>query len=116
MTWLLKHGSNIHMVDREGRSPLLLAMKASGRWKEATALVVAGADLNSSNDDAFDSTVKLAVLCRQEVELWKTLAQRGVNLNTRVRGHAVLHRAAERKKTDIIDALIEVGADIEFQS
>lgn len=96
----------------KGQHPLHVAV-AHGHIAVAEALLKAGADPNVHDDDT-DSPLYLA---RRNLAMTRVLLQHGADVKAvDMTGYTMLHRAGEDGHADVVEALVEAGANIEAES
>ncbi len=133
---LLDNKAELDPTDHEGRTPLYHAIDSVAgklgskpikreilqRFKDVISLLVEnGADIHARRDSgqtAMSRAVSFFVDDRrnaeQQIELLKFLMERGANLEADAElrnGRSSFYRAAERKRYDIVQALLEGGID-----
>ena len=109
---LLRRGADVGAKNNEGWRPLHVAVKHD-RVAVAEALLKAGANPNV-RDGKRKSPLMLA---RRSLSMTRILLAHGADLKVVDNlGYTALHRAAEMDEADVIEALVEAGADVEAQS
>lgn len=111
---LSRKGIDTNTLDKEGRTPLRLAVE-HGRLSAAKALLAAGADLSLrfASDDC--AALDIAAL-RGDLDMIRTIVQHGGQSVVNVadaRGYTPLHRAAFHNQAGAVDVLVGAGANVE---
>ena len=107
----LQKGAKINLRDREGRTPLRMAV-LENRAEMIELLIKNGADIKSE-----DSAVSLETAVESEyIEVVKTLLAHGVSVNTKVNNYSLLQRACTMGSFKIVDLLIEKGAHVNYEA
>ena len=110
---LIDAGADIDKKDSEGRTPLLHAC-SRGCLDTVKVLVQAGAKLRVTNDNG--DTCLLAASCgghTDTVRYLVSLGQVDVNQVGGPDANTALHRSAEEAYADVVQVLIDAGADID---
>ena len=108
---LLSEGSNVDSRDANGRTPLLIAVRAR-QMEAARVLIAAGADVNAK-DQLQDSPYLYAGASGQTEILRMTIAH-GADLHSTNRyGGTALIPAAERGHVGTVQLLIEAGVNVD---
>ena len=108
-------GADIETKNDDGRSPLKLASR-SGALTTARMLVEAGADARAT--DAETATCLITAACGGHTDTVRYLVDLPeVDLNHQdSRKYTVLHFAVEQKYADVVQVLIDAGADTETKN
>lgn len=106
----IKSGVDINQKNRFGETPLKLAAE-NGLYVMVRLLIEAGANLNEKNDN--DGTTPLgAAASRFEWGIARLLIDNGADVNTCLpSGELVLHSAIQAGEKEVVDSLVENGAD-----
>ena len=92
-----------------GASPLIIAA-VFGQIEVVRALIKAGADVNSRNNEGSTPLITAAVF--GQIEVARALIEAGADVNSRNNeGSTPLHTAAFFCRTEIVEALLDNGAD-----
>ena len=115
MQVLIDAGADIETKNVDGNSPLLLA-SISGELTSMTKLVEAGADVRATN--AGRSTCLMFAAYHGHTDAVRYLVGLPeVDLNHQdMSNYTALHFAVEQKHTDVVEVLIDAGADIETKN
>jgi cytohesin len=106
-TMLIERGADVNAANRFGSTALLLAADA-GRVGVVEALLQADADVNKADDDG-DAPLTVAA----SASIATMLIERGADLNAANRfGATALLRAAQNGCADVVEALLQAGADV----
>ena len=109
MEVLIDAGADIEVKDNVGRSPLLLARKLG----VVEVLVRAGADVCVTDDEG-DTCLMLAAHFGHTETVRALLCMPEVDVNhSNNSGSTSLHRAVSQKHSDVVEVLIDAGADID---
>ena len=118
---LIDAGADIDAKDGDGRSPLFLA-SCLGELTTVTKLVKAGADVRATDSER-DTCLILAANTPSAAHSGHTDTVRylaglpEVDLNQQSGdGHTALHFAVERENPDVVQVLIDAGANIEIKN
>jgi len=106
--YLLDRGFEIDEVDRNGRTPLMMAIDF-GNMEAARALVMRGADVNLANSEG---VVPMQIAVKKgSVELIDLFIAKKANLNIveEQTGKTMLHEAALRGNSSIVSKLLAAG-------
>ena len=111
---LIDAGANIDTIDEEGFSPLLRASKDAS-LDTVKMLVKAGADVSLTDNDG--DTCLILAACYGHIETVRALlCMPEVDVNqSNDMGATSLNRAVFKKRADVVQVLIEVGADVEVK-
>ena len=112
---LIRAGGRVHVANRYGVTPLMLAC-INGNAAVIEMLLNAGADPNSAYPEG--ATVLMTAAATGTVDAVTVLLERGADVNARERGHgqtALMWATAENNAL-AVEALIEAGADIDARS
>ena len=112
---LLEHGANPSAVNVYGSSPLGEAVKTAAE-ELVEMLLDAGADPSAPNADG-QTTLMLATRSGS-VPIVRMLIEHGVDVNVREawRAQSALIWAADARFPEIVDLLIESGAEVDFRA
>ena len=112
---LIDAGADIETKDDEGRSPLLLA-SIEGELTTVKTLVEAGADVRATDAER-DTCLTLAAHFGHTETVRYLVGLPEVDLNHQeYRNFTALHFAVQEKHGDLVQVLIDVGADIETKT
>lgn len=113
---LLSRGENIDMKDRYGRTALQYAV-LGGKLNTFTILFKAGANIHLQNSFQASTVHLAAVWNRSEmVKLMVTSGRLDINTTSKFLGLTMLHSAASNCNLDLIQFLIQHGADVNKKS
>jgi ankyrin repeat protein len=106
----IEAGSDLDEKDpMSGASPLIIAT-VFGQTEVLKALIQAGADMNTGNNEGSTPLIAAAVFDR--IEAARTLIEAGADVNARNNeGSTALHSAALLCRTEIVKLLLNNGAD-----
>ena len=107
MTLLLSKGADVNAKDSGGAVPLSVAI-LKGDIKYVKLLLDAGADPKISDSAGFLVAAGLGYL-----DIILLLIERGVDVNVQCEGGTALHVPAAKGKNNIIQALLDAGANID---
>ena len=112
---LIDAGADLHTRNEKLESPLHYAC-GSGALDVVKMLVEAGAGVRATSD-AGDTCLILAARFGHTETVHYLVGLPEVELNHRdVHNHAVLHLAVFRSRTDVVQVLIDAGADIDIKN
>ncbi|MCA8991810.1 MAG: ankyrin repeat domain-containing protein [Planctomycetaceae bacterium] len=121
--YLLEHGANPDVQRNENISPVLIGV--CGTFECLRLMVEAGADVNLASEHNGETALHGVASCN-DIESVLLLLKHGANPNARtkpgmktyglwrdarVRGETPLHRAAAWGSAEVIQALLDAGAD-----
>lgn len=113
---LLIRGADKDATDKSGTSPLMLAA-SKDHFGVVNTLLTAGADFNIRSSDGDNNSALDLAAGKGNICVLKKILDHGADVNARDdQGATATHRAAENNQACTIDALIEVGADIEVKT
>lgn len=109
---LLARGERIDMKDRYGRTALQYAV-LGGHYDAFVVLFRAGANIHVQNSFK-SSTVHLAAFWNrtQMVKLMVTAGRLDINATSKFNGYTMLHAAAINCNLDLVQFLVQHGADV----
>jgi ankyrin repeat protein len=106
-TMLIERGADVNATNRFGWTALLLALK-EGRADVVEALLRASADVHKAVKNG-DAPLTMAA----SVPIAKMLIERGAEVNAVNRfGQTALFCAARDSRADVVEALLQAGADV----
>ena len=109
---LLRRGASVDATNKKGQHPLHLAIEHD-RVAVAEALLKAGAD----PDVFYDGDSSPLFLARRSLVMTQTLLEHDADVKAvDDEGYTPLHWAAQTSKAEVVEALVEAGADVEAQS
>ena len=112
---LVEAGADIYTKDSDGRSPLHWASE-EGALDVMKTLVEAGADVRATDNNA-DTCFTLAAYFGQTETVRYLVGLPGVEVNHRDNyNETALHWAAEKEYTDMVQVLLDAGADIDIKN
>ena len=112
---LIDAGADIEVKDGVGRSPLLVS-SCSGSLDVVKVLVKAGADVCVADNEG-DTCLTLAAWFGQIETVRYLVGLPEVDMNQRgLRGRTALHMAVLKVHADVVEVLIDAGADIEVKA
>jgi ankyrin repeat protein len=108
----LSHGADAVQVIQDGWTPLLLAAASDAPdWETFKLLIEAGADVNQKSEHGFTPFL-YAVSQRMTTEVLGSLLAAGAELNAvNKMGKTALMMAAEDRNTQLVEFLIDSGAE-----
>ena len=107
MKLLVEAGANLNHINEHGETVLSIAC-FKGDLEKVKYLISVGADVNARNGFAFFG----AIYARNKFEICKVLIGAGINVNyTNEYGYTPLHKACSNADLDIIELLLDNGAD-----
>lgn len=112
LTMLLASGGrpNLNVFDRDGATPLMLALSHCNA-KIARRLLDAGAAATATNPDTLSTVLHAAVSCAN-TEVIKMVIVAGADINAATRdGTTPIHIAARMLQADIVEHLLVLGAN-----
>ena len=113
VAFLLDRGADVNYQSGKGESLLTLAVR-HGHRKLAAFLLNRGANVNYQSGDgtAYSSALRAAITADDEAMII-LLSQRGADINAIQSGcyPTAIHQASARNSLDIVDLLINLGAD-----
>ena len=113
---LIDAGADIDAKRKYGRSPFQTAC-ASGELDVVKMLVRAGAGVRATSNHGWTCLMLAACCGRTEtVRYLVSLPEVELNHQETIRNFSALHLAVEKKAADVVQVLIDAGADIETRS
>lgn len=113
---LLSRGENIDMKDRYGRTALQYAV-LGGKLNTFTLLFRAGANIHIQNTFKASAVHLAAIWNRTEIiKLMVTSGRLDINTTSKFLGLTMLHSAAANCNLDLIQFLVQHGADVNKKS
>lgn len=107
--YLLSHGANPDIHDKEGDTALLQAL-AHDRLDLAQRLIEEGKDFNSQDADGWSALIILSKT--GNMDLIRKLVDKGANINAQTRvGWSALIMASAYGQTEVVKYLLDNGAD-----
>ncbi len=104
--------NNINTPDDEGWTPLMLAAEYVSDPKVISVLIDKGADVHARNEDGRTALI-IAAEYNTDPEVIRLLVKRGSDILTEDNyGNTALMEASSGNVPEIIQALVECGADI----
>ena len=112
-TYLVQHGANIHLQDKNGNTCLHCAAQ-KGHVEVVSKLLAVGAKENQDYVNARNNsgTTSLMTTCLNgHVNVATYLVQHGANIHLQDKnGHTCLHCAAQKGHVEVVSKLLAVGA------
>ena len=113
---LIDAGADLHTKDENGCTPLHHA-SALGELDAVKMLVEAGAPGVRATDDQGHTCLTIAACCRRTETVRYLVGLPEVELNHRdLHSETALHLAVEKEATDMVQVLLDAGADIDTQN
>lgn len=112
---LLKAGMNPNCTPYSSQDPLILAAY-DGNYSLAKLLIKYGADINtqkSQPEGDYGNTPLVHAALKNNLKLAKLLLQNGANPNVSGTSVDILHMLAKRNNSEMIELLLEYGAELE---
>jgi palmitoyltransferase len=128
--YLLSRGANPNTQTNENGVAVLAGLCFVNESECAKLLVAHGADVNRGRDESMETPLHHALAGGADIELIRNLIDRGANVNaktlpgvcsynfygsTPTRGETPLHRAAAFASIDVVQLLLQAGADRALQ-
>ena len=115
VTSLIKRGADINLVDDRGNT-LLHRASCTGDIKLVLALLDLGANVNAENQSE-STPIHKCLQKKPLIGVIKALIERGANLNVReLSGYSHLDYAVKSCSLEVVQLLIENGADVNFEN
>jgi len=112
---LIEKGADVHLVDREGNTPLMLASK--GGFSEIVKSLLTVDQLVENKTSSHGWTALMFAASTGNCEISKLLLNAGARVDTTNNyGGTALIQAAMEGKNDCIRMLIQAGADVDHQT
>lgn len=115
-----EHSANFDVVDREGRTPLMLAVIHSynDRYVKVVSLLLErGADPNGSSEGYKGKPLLYIASKKGEAKIMKLLIDHGANIDVRSKkGSTPLHVATKRRRMKAVKILLQEGANIDAKN
>lgn len=109
---ILSRGADKEASDKDGRSPLRLAVEHSN-LSAVKALLSAGADFDRRCSSDGCTALDVATI-RAELEIMAALTRAGADVNGAcARGYTALHRAAFHNRRQALELLLQAGARVD---
>lgn len=106
---LIKYGANVNYLDREGQSPLMLAIKRRN-YHVIGLLIASGANLDTQMNSEY---IPLhTALTNQDIQTAEMLLKAGADVNVAdSKGKTALMLCSQISTTDVLHMLLKNGAD-----
>lgn len=112
---LIRKGANVNAVrEKDGMTPLMLAIKGQSPLCRIEKLIAAGADVNAEFNS---NNALLTAVSENNPEAIKVLVRNGADINRTVgrNGYRAVIQAASHRRFRALNALIELGVDLEVK-